>query len=427
MNNETKEARYFRNVDGVRNDNWGQDPLKLARDLYHRCCSNFEEQQHEASHPLAGMRISGTLYTGSLGLAYLSFEMAHFMPKEKAYCLQDAKTSVELFLETERSERQRVTLLEGTWVGAKCLLAAICYNLNDDDNDNKKQANYYAMEVIEKLGHACSQLDEDECDVLYGRAGALQAIWFLRRQLEDPSLGESLAVRLSKEILKEGILQAKKAHSYTKLPLIWQWHDKPYLGAAHGVVGILHTLLQLREEEWQRIEEKNGLFQIRTKIQETIEAIARDCCFPSGNLHSSLGSNGGDLLVQWCHGSTGHCMLLLKAAAVFQNDSLKEQAKAIAEQVIWPRGLLTKGVGLCHGISGNALVFLTLAKTSNNSNDRDYWQLLAIHFARFAADHLSELEQVPDRPYSLYEGLGGFIYLLLYLQHPEVARFPFYE
>jgi lantibiotic modifying enzyme len=419
------EARYFRNIDGVRSDEWGLDPLMLARDLHdRRSCSNYEL---DASPP-AGM-VSGSLYTGSLGLAYLSFEVAHFMPNEKVYCLKDAKTSVELLLENIHSERQRVTLLQSTWVGAKCLLAAICYNLDDDDDDenNKKQANYYALEVIEKLGHACSQLDEDECDVLYGRAGVLQAIWFLRRQLEDPSLGERLAVRLSKEILKEGLRKAKEAQSSAKLPLLWQWHEKLYLGAAHGVVGILHTLLQLREEEWQQIEEQDELFHIRTKIQDTIEGLTRDCCFPSGNLHSSLGSTGSDRLVQFCHGAPGHCLLLLKAAEIFQNNSFKEQAKTIAEQVIWPRGLLTKGVGLCHGISGNALVFLALARTSSSSNDRDYWQQMAIHYARFAADHLSELEQVPDRPYSLYEGLGGFIYLLLCLQHPDEARFPLYE
>lgn len=28
-------------------------------------------------------------------------------------------------------------------------------------------------------------------------------------------------------------------------PLLWQWHDKIYLGAAHGVAGILYLLLQV--------------------------------------------------------------------------------------------------------------------------------------------------------------------------------------
>lgn len=28
--------------------------------------------------------------------------------------------------------------------------------------------------------------------------------------------------------------------------------------------------------------------------------------------------------------------------------------------VVWERGLLTKGYGLCHGVSGNSYAFLTL-------------------------------------------------------------------
>ena len=27
-------------------------------------------------------------------------------------------------------------------------------------------------------------------------------------------------------------------------PLMWQWHESEYLGAAHGVAGILHLILR---------------------------------------------------------------------------------------------------------------------------------------------------------------------------------------
>lgn len=29
-------------------------------------------------------------------------------------------------------------------------------------------------------------------------------------------------------------------------PLLWEWHDKIYFGAAHGMAGILYMLLQVR-------------------------------------------------------------------------------------------------------------------------------------------------------------------------------------
>ncbi|KAJ3330810.1 hypothetical protein HDU76_004778, partial [Blyttiomyces sp. JEL0837] len=45
-------------------------------------------------------------------------------------------------------------------------------------------------------------------------------------------------------------------------------------------------------------------------------------------------------------------------------------AKSAAE-VVWQRGLLRKGVGLCHGISGNAFAFLALYKHTKNPIDYD--------------------------------------------------------
>lgn len=32
-----------------------------------------------------------------------------------------------------------------------------------------------------------------------------------------------------------------------KCPLMYQWHDSYYLGAAHGLSGILYLLLQIKE------------------------------------------------------------------------------------------------------------------------------------------------------------------------------------
>jgi hypothetical protein len=49
-------------------------------------------------------------------------------------------------------------------------------------------------------------------------------------------------------------------------------------------------------------------------------------------------------------------------------------------EVVWARGLLRKGVGLCHGISGNAYVFLYLFRSTRGD---DYLHR-ALAFARFS-------------------------------------------
>lgn len=44
-------------------------------------------------------------------------------------------------------------------------------------------------------------------------------------------------------IIKSGRQFAQQMKSDS--PLLWQWHEKIYLGAAHGVAGILYILLQV--------------------------------------------------------------------------------------------------------------------------------------------------------------------------------------
>ena len=85
------------------------------------------------------------------------------------------------------------------------------------------------------------------------------------------------------------------------------------------------------------------------------------------------------------------------------------------------RGILHKGVGLCHGISGNAYAFLSIGRHDASFQEK------AEYFADFALSHLDELEEIPDDPYSLYEGLAGLCSLAIDLGSPSQARFPLYE
>jgi hypothetical protein len=98
-------------------------------------------------------------------------------------------------------------------------------------------------------------------------------------------------------------------------------------------------------------------------------------------------------------------------------------ATSIATNVIYPRGLLKKGVGLCHGISGNAYTLLQLSKVlseaSDGGSDRTtaaashMWQTRALQFAAFAVEFLDQLKDIPDRPFSLFEGIGGLACFLM--------------
>ncbi|KAK9044003.1 hypothetical protein V6N11_072326 [Hibiscus sabdariffa] len=114
------------------------------------------------------------------------------------------------------------------------------------------------------------------------------------------------------------------------------------------------------------------------------------------------------------------------AAEVFGDDEFLEAAMDAAE-VVWNRGLL-KRVGICHGVSGNAYVFLSLYRKTGNVE----FLYRAKAFACFLLDQAHKL--IPkgemhggDSPYSLFEGIGGMAYLFLDMIEPLSSRFPAYE
>jgi hypothetical protein len=70
-----------------------------------------------------------------------------------------------------------------------------------------------------------------------------------------------------------------------------------YMGAAHGVVGILNTLLSVSPEELRALED---VCSARSLIWQTIDQLD-NLCLPSGNLESSIKTTMGtrsDRLVQ---------------------------------------------------------------------------------------------------------------------------------
>ena len=98
-------------------------------------------------------------------------------------------------------------------------------------------------------------------------------------------------------------------------------------------------------------------------------------------------------------------------------------AMTAAGQCVWQRGLLRKGVGLCHGISGNAYALLALHVATGDA----IWLNRAHAFASFAAEQLDQLQEKPERPLSLWNGAGGLVSLVLDLEEPAAARMPGFE
>ncbi|XP_022981295.1 lanC-like protein GCR2 [Cucurbita maxima] len=336
-----------------------------------------------------------TLYTGALGTAFLAL---------KSYVVSNNENDLKLCSEIVRAcetlsgDSRRVSFLCGR--AGVCALGAVAAKLANDG----RLVDHY----LEKFKHIKLPSDLPN-ELLYGRAGFLWACLFLNKHICQHTISKTIMRAVVDEVIKAGRQLGKNGKS----PLMYEWHGKKYWGAAHGLAGIMHVLMNMELKPDEVEDVKNTLrYMIKNR-------------FPSGNFHSSEG-NDSDKLVHWCHGAPGVALTLIKAAEVF-GDSEFLQAALDAGEVVWNRGLL-KRVGICHGISGNTYVFLSLYRLTGDPVYLYRAKAFACFLHQNAQMLISEGKmQSGDRPFSMFEGIGGMAYLFFDMNEPSAARFPAYE
>ncbi|CAF1244844.1 unnamed protein product [Didymodactylos carnosus] len=216
-------------------------------------------------------------------------------------------------------------------------------------------------------------------------------------------------------MIKSGEEYARQIGS--RSPLMYKWHNEEYLGAAHGLSGILYILLKATQQ-FSYLQQYIG-----THLLPTIEYL-KTARLPSGNYRSST-NNPGDKLVQFCHGAPGFVYLFIKAYEVIITGNTSYLQQAVnATNVIWHRGILRKGYSLCHGTAGNGYIFLALFKVTQ---DMRYLHR-AIKFAEWILNYGNHpLSIIPDNPLSLFQGLAGTLHFMADVLTPRYAYFPAFE
>ncbi|CAN0896847.1 LanC-like protein GCL2 [Linum grandiflorum] len=337
-----------------------------------------------------------TLYSGTLGTAYLLF---------RTYQVTDNKPDLLLCLEIVKacdsasSGSRDVTFLCGR--GGVCALGAVAAKYADDET----LTTYYLNQFDEV------KLSSDHPDeFLHGRSGFLWACSFINKHIGEGTIPHTKMRTVADEIIKNGREMAKDGGP----PLMYEWYGERYWGAAHGLAGIMHALMDV---ELTPDEVKD--------VKDTLYYMIKNR-FPSKNYPSSEEDCSRDVLVHWCHGAPGIALTFIKAAKVFGDTDFLEAAMDAAA-IIWNRGLL-KRVGICHGISGNAYVFLSLYRMTGNHEFIYRGKAFACFLLDRAHKLISEGEmQGGDSPHSLFEGIGGMAYLHLDMIDPLKSRFPAYE
>lgn len=110
-----------------------------------------------------------------------------------------------------------------------------------------------------------------------------------------------------------------------------------------------------------------------------------------------------------------------KAYLTFKDEKYLNSCKLMAD-LIWEKGLLKKGPGICHGVAGNGYAFLLLYRLTRDPK----YLYRANEFLKFmGTDIFMKEARTPDYPYSLYEGLAGTACYVADVSSPDQASFPF--
>ncbi|XP_062518191.1 glutathione S-transferase LANCL1-like [Corticium candelabrum] len=335
-----------------------------------------------------------TVYTGSAGLALLYLRLSSVDEQYKGY-LQAAAD----LLDDEATSR--LTFLCGQ-AGPLALSAVLYSKLGSEDRMSRR---------VDKLLSLLKEIKEPgmPSEHLYGHVGYLYALLFVQHHLGKETISDVVIQQVCEVILNAGKEGACKAPEM-KSPLMFSWHGKHYIGAAHGIGGIIYTLLEV--SHLSPVQE-----HLQSHIRPTLDYLLT-LKFKSNNFPSSI-SNSSDRLVQWCHGAPGLALTFSKAYEVFKDEQYLIAARDCAD-VTWQRGLLVNGYGLCHGVAGNAYAFLALYRVTKDP--RCLYR--AMKFGDWCMSSGDRQTRLPDRPFSLFEGLAGTIYFFCDLLEPLTAAFP---
>ncbi|VDB83093.1 unnamed protein product [Peniophora sp. CBMAI 1063] len=396
--------------------------------------------EHAQDYPRA------TVYSGLAGISLLNHHIAPFIPHLTSR--QTAHSQLVSALQSDPlqtpSRGSKVGFLD-TSVGPATLV--LYYQLCHFTSPSSQQPPFSMKEcawcarLLHDAANAATQdgegseMLEDGCELLYGRAGLLYALLLLKSAVptlnegspESPNGLESLVELLRPltrtptlkllvdDLIRRGRAGATRFSAESRLTegpgLMWVWHGKRYLGAAHGVAGILDVILHCPESV---LVTHSGV------ICNTVEHLLflQDA---SGNWPSSASTMPVTIpkssdLVQWCHGSTGMIPLLssilqrskaLRLSSDLRSAILSSLDRAAA--LTYSRGLTRKGPGLCHGASSSACALLMLADCpalAPEARQRHLWH--GLHLAQCIAELQPRGAFADgDRPASLYEGLAG--------------------
>jgi len=368
--------------------------------------------------------MDGGLYVGAAGCSYLYLHVLNTLTEEeKSKILPLALNSLAsqvAYNDEMKNKKLTKTDVVGFLLGRAGLMAvAAVFGKEVNDNDaQEKCINEYvnAAKICKPIDFFKPGGDE----MLVGRAGYLCGALWLQQKLGYQPVPRNDLKEIWNVIIESGQIYSNSHKS--PCPLMYSYYGTEYLGAAHGVSGIIQMLLAFPVflQENPTAEE---LIKRTLDFYLTLQDEKGNFPCDMGDVNSRR--RGENNLVHWCHGAPGALYMFAKAY-LYYGDQKYLDACLKCGDIVWERGLLKKGPGICHGVAGNGYVFLILHRLLDCKDEKHLYR--AYRFAEFLSTPQFVREaRRPDCPYSLYEGTAGTACFLADVLNPSLAEFPFFN
>ncbi|XP_071578734.1 lanC-like protein 3 homolog [Temnothorax nylanderi] len=421
----SRRSRYFVNEYCAREEEIANDLVSIRRDINNSQCvakDNLRKILRRIidKEPPERAEADGGLYVGASGISYAFMRLAECAALE-AETSKKHLSLAECYLRSSLSMVQRRSgtgFLLGDW-GILAMGAVLAAAREDNETANELIKRYIAT------GVRCKEVNFLKCgsdEFFVGRTGYLYGALWLNRMIKKIVVPFDIMHEIARTIIISGKTYVQVHNS--PCPLMYAYYGTEYLGAAHGLCAILQILIQVP-----------SFLDSDADIDKTV----RTCVDYLLNLQTTTGNfpcsmdeidrsgrslrDSDDELIHWCHGASGIIYMMAAAYLRWKDQRYLDSCKR-AGDLVWRKGLLRKGPGICHGVAGNGYVFLLLYRLTGDER----YLYRAAKFADFM--NLPQFQtdaRIPDSPYSLYEGIAGTACFLADLIEPDKAHFPFQD
>lgn len=370
--------------------------------------------------PKAYAKSLGTnFYDGTAGIAF--FLTALYRVQQDEIIKKTANGALQHVINNELTIKNEDDFLIGKlgfhtgWTGCAYVLQSAGEVFN----------NMQYTEAARQLVKQCMNLPQEHwnIDVINGIAGAIPALITFYNKYKDDKLKEFI-IELGRHLIS-------KAH---KSSMGMSWDTMPektndLTGYGHGAAGIAHAFAELYtinpDKQYLKIIKdiagyENAHFNQEQQNWPDFRSFVASSYQPMPQPVQQVCG------LAWCHGAPGIGLSRLRAYEITQNSAFKHDAEVAIQTTLKANSSnLTGNFSLCHGLFGNAELFLKAAEVFKQPEYINHALRVADECISFYLDSglvipngLQTLSETPD----FMLGTSGIGYFFLRLIDPE--KFP---